>query len=64
MVVAVSVMLPFKVVCSLSLAIDTPPTASLIFVNLKTSSTCNAPEGNETVKVVVPAVVKGSKGKK
>ena len=57
-------MSPSKVVCNWNFSIDTPPTASLTSVNLKTSLTCNCPFGNKIVKVVLDAVVKGLSGKK
>ena len=63
-VVALEVMVPFKVVFNSKAAIETPPTASSTEVNLTRSLTYNPPKGNEKVNVVLEAVENGSLGKK
>ena len=59
-VVSLAVTAALNVVSNCNAAIDTPPTGNLTSLNLTWSSTCKPLLKNETVRVVLDAVVNGS----
>jgi len=61
-VVSLAVTAALNVVCNCKASTDTPPTGNLTSLNLTWSFTCKPLLKNETVSVVLDAVVNGSFG--